>query len=240
MQELDRLVDSTSVDDLMEMDFDNYSEEELEYLLDKIEKKADHECYQVGISYNVRDVELVDRIEDSCGLLQLAVAIAYMAGSNFIDVLGTTKIWDTIIYREMCHKKVCVPPKKQNRKEEYPGAYVKIPIVGLHEWVCSFDMKSLYPNIMVQYNMSPETYIPFEKDRNASVQNCFENRYANTRKEYTMSASGHYFSNRKRGILPEIIVETYDKRIKIQEEAEILKKEREELLKELAELEKNE
>ena len=46
----------------------------------------------------------------------------------------------------------------------YEGAYVKDPIVGMHQWVVSFDLNSLYPHLIMQYNISPETLIPSDED----------------------------------------------------------------------------
>ena len=78
---------------------------------------------------------------------------------NYEDVLGTTTIWDTIMYRLLNQQKVAVPAKVEKSKGDYEGGYVKEPQVGSHEWVTSFDLNSLYPNIIVQYNMSPETVV---------------------------------------------------------------------------------
>ena len=76
---------------------------------------------------------------------------------NYNDTLGTTAIWDTIIYRLLNKQNIAVPKKVEKPKTPYSGGYVKDPQVGSHDWVTSFDLNSLYPNIIVQYNMSPET-----------------------------------------------------------------------------------
>jgi len=112
---------------------------------------------QLFIDYNLKDIDLVKRIDEVMGLLDLVYTMAYKAGVNYTDTLGTTAIWDSIIHRELYQKKIAIPPNQDRFKSKYPGGYVKIPQVGMHDWVVSFDLDSLYPNIIVQYNMSPET-----------------------------------------------------------------------------------
>ena len=50
----------------------------------------------------------------------------------------------------------------QSKSEKFEGAYVKEPQVGQHKWVMSFDLNSLYPHLIMQYNMSPETLVTSE------------------------------------------------------------------------------
>ena len=115
------------------------------------------EDYQKFIDYNVKDVELVHKIDEKLDLISLVLTMAYRGGVNYGDTLGTTNIWDSIIYRLLNKSKIAIPPKTEKPKTPYPGGYVKEPQVGSHQWVTSFDLNSLYPNIIVQYNMSPET-----------------------------------------------------------------------------------
>ena len=110
--------------------------------------------FQKFIDYNIKDVELVEKLDEKLDLISLVLTMAYRGGVNYNDTLGTTNIWDTIIYRILNEKKIAVPPKAEKPKTAYPGGYVKEPQVGSHDWVCSFDLNSLYPNIIVQYNMS--------------------------------------------------------------------------------------
>ena len=113
--------------------------------------------FQKFIDYNIKDVELVEKLDEKLDLISLVLTMAYRGGVNYNDTLGTTNIWDTIIYRILNGRKIAVPPKVEKPKTSYPGGYVKDPQVGSHDWVTSFDLNSLYPNIIVQYNMSPET-----------------------------------------------------------------------------------
>ena len=115
--------------------------------------------YQKFIDYNVKDVALVEQLEEKIGIISLVMTMAYGAKTNLIDALGTTAIWDTIIYNELLQDNIVIPPKPpiEHDAGKIVGGYVKDPMVGAHDWVVSFDLNSLYPNIIVQYNMSPET-----------------------------------------------------------------------------------
>lgn len=114
--------------------------------------------FQKFIQYNIRDVELVQKLEDKLRLIELAVALAYSAGVNYSDVFSQVRTWDVIIYNDLLKRGIAVPPKKRSKKnEQYAGAYVKEPLVGFHDWVVSFDLNSLYPHLIMQFNISPET-----------------------------------------------------------------------------------
>jgi DNA polymerase elongation subunit (family B) len=166
--------------------------------------------HQKFIDYNIKDVELVERLEDKMGLITLAMTMAYKGGVNYSDTLGTTAIWDSIIYRDLAKQGIVIVPNEEKFKSDYPGGYVKPPHVGLHEWVASFDLNSLYPNIIVEWNMSPETII--EDDRIHLDPDICLKGVVNDKPEYALACNGVYFDKSKQGVLPKIIVEYYDER----------------------------
>jgi DNA polymerase elongation subunit (family B) len=173
--------------------------------------KEDHQKF---IDYNIRDVELIRRFEDKMGLIQLCMTIAYKAGVNYGETFGTTSIWDTIIYRELHANNVIVPFADEKIKTPYPGGYVKEPQVGMHDWVLSFDLASLYPSIIMQYNMSPETIAEGE------VTQFDINKVLNREQDIdnhgkALAASGQYFETDKQGVLPSIISGMYTERVGI-------------------------
>jgi len=172
--------------------------------------------YQKFIDYNIKDVELVDRIEDKMGLITLALTMAYRGGVNYGDVMGTTAIWDAIIFRNLYQNKVIVPFAEEKFKSPYPGGYVKDPHVGMHDWVVSFDLNSLYPSIIMQYNMSPETIID-GKVVALDVDKCIRGIQADTNGQ-CVAASGQYFKTDKKGILPQIIDQMYSERVVIKKQ----------------------
>jgi DNA polymerase elongation subunit (family B) len=170
------------------------------------------EDYQKFIDYNVKDVELVHKLDEKLDLISLVLTMAYRGGVNYTDTLGTTAIWDSIIYRLLNKMKIVIPPKTEKPKTPYPGGYVKEPQVGSHDWVTSFDLNSLYPNIIVQYNMSPETLVDGIVD-NVSVEGFLDGTIVNTSK-YSLAPTGNQFSHERKGVIPTIIEQYYaDRRI---------------------------
>jgi len=170
------------------------------------------EDFQKYIDYNIKDVELVDRLEDKLGLITLAMTMAYKGGVNYSDTFGTTRIWDTIIYRNLMSRNIVIPPNVEKQKVNFEGAYVKDPHVGLHEWVCSFDLNSLYPSIIVQWNMSPETEMD-GMHPGMHVDFCLNYAsFADKETGYSLAANGARFRTDEQGIIPQIVVQYYDER----------------------------
>ena len=167
--------------------------------------------FQKYIDYNIKDVQIVDRLEEKMGLIELAMTMAYRGGVNYSDTFGTTQIWDSIIYRILDGQNTVVPPRIAKNKTPYPGAYVKDPMVGQHDWVVSFDLNSLYPNIIVQYNMSPETVLD-SKLTNVNVDAVLNNNTELSGMTDAVAASGLRFRKDKQGIIPAVIKQYYDER----------------------------
>jgi len=166
--------------------------------------------FQKYIDYNMKDVQLVDRLEDKLGLITLAMTIAYKGGVNYQDTFGTTAIWESIIYRKLNSQKI-VPPAfpPEAHKSKFAGGYVKDPMVGAHDWVVSFDLNSLYPNIIVQNNMSPETLI--SQNQINSVDH-YLNGGLPTESNYAVAANGSTYRKDIDGVIPSIIEDYYDER----------------------------
>lgn len=173
------------------------------------------EDYQKFVDYNIKDVELVDKLDEKLGLIDLAFTLAYKGGVNYEEVLGTTTIWDTIIYRILNKSKIAVPAKVEKPKGDYAGGYVKDPQVGSHDWVTSFDLNSLYPNIIVQYNMSPETVV--DGLTHTSVEHMLRGM-TETDPNYALAPSGVRFRRDKEGIIPSVIKQYYSERRVIKKE----------------------
>ena len=170
--------------------------------------KQDHQLY---IDYNIKDVQLIDRLEEKMGLITLAMTMAYRGGVNYSETFGTTSIWDSILYRLMYKDQTVVPPKVSKIKEKYPGAYVKDPMTGKHDWVVSFDLNSLYPNIIVQYNMSPETIVDGAIP-GVDVEHILKDKDFILEDDYAVAASGLQFRKDRQGVIPKIIKQYYDER----------------------------
>ncbi len=123
--------------------------------------------WQKFIEYNIIDVELVDRLEDKMKLIELALTMAYDAKVNYVDVFYQVRMWDSIIYNYLKKRNIAIPPNKKTDKDsKYAGAYVKEPIPGVYDYVVSFDLNSLYPHLIMQYSISPETFVSIEEINN--------------------------------------------------------------------------
>ncbi len=170
--------------------------------------------FQKFIDYNIKDVQLVDKLEEKLGLITLAMTMAYRGGVNYSETFGTVQIWDAILYRMLYKQQIAVPPKYKGDKAEFEGAYVKEPQVGMHNWIVSFDLNSLYPNIIVQYNMSPETLIQ-GKEPGMDVDYVLQHNDINITKDATISATGIRFRKDRVGTIPQVIKQYYNERVEI-------------------------
>ena len=173
--------------------------------------------HQKFIDYNIKDVELVDRIEDKLGLITLCMTMAYKGGVNYNDTFGTTLIWDTIIYRKLFANNIVVPFIEDKTKSAYPGGFVKDPHVGIHDNIVSFDLNSLYPSIIMQYNMSPETIANGEITQ-FDIENVLTKSTRPDNRNKALAANGQYFRTDKQGIVPFIIDEMYKERVGIKQQ----------------------
>jgi DNA polymerase elongation subunit (family B) len=159
-----------------------------------------NENHQLYIDYNIKDVELVERIDDKMGLMGLALVLAYKAGVNYADVMGTTAIWDSFVYRDLANRNI-VAPAMQDRERlkhmdtSFTGGFVKDVKPDMYEWVVSFDLASLYPNIIAQWNMSPE--------------NIVEGKLPES---YSQASNGSLYNNAFEGTFPRLVKSLYNER----------------------------
>ena len=175
---------------------------------------------QKYVDYNIRDVQVIEDMDKKLGLMSLALMMAYKGGVNYNAVFGTTAIWDSIVYRELQTKSIAVPFPDRSARADYPGGYVKSIKPGMYKWVVSFDLNSLYPNIIAQWNMSPEKlnnnlHFPHGVDYYLK-----ESDYGKV-DGISVAANGVCFNNDSgQGIFPKIVVDYYSER-KIVKEAMI-------------------
>ena len=170
--------------------------------------------FQSFIEYNIGDVELVDKLEDKMKLIELCLTMAYDAKVNFVDVLGSVRYWDVLIYNHLREKNVVIPQKVSHDKvEQYEGAYVKDPQVGMHKWVMSFDLNSLYPHLIMQYNISPETLVNSGAKLEEGLVDKILSGTAKNETKYCMTPNGAFFRKDIKGFLPEIMEKMYNDRV---------------------------
>jgi DNA polymerase elongation subunit (family B) len=181
--------------------------------------------YQLFIEYNIKDVDLIVKLEDKLKLLELALTLAYDTKCNYEDVFAQTRMWDALIYSHLLDKKIIVPPKSFQRKDSaFEGAYVKDPQIGMHPWVASFDLNSLYPHLLIQYNISPETLVE-SNDYTPEMRNVLSqgvnvekllNKEIDTSKlnGVALTPNAQFFRTDIQGFLPTMMLEMYEDRKK--------------------------
>ena len=178
--------------------------------------------YQKFIEYNIKDTLLVQRLDDKMKLLELMYAIAYDAKVNLNDAFTSVRLWDVMINNYLASKKIVVPraiPQEKERKNI--GGYVKNPQRGMQEWIVSFDLNSLYPHLIMQYNISPETYRGIHSARTSdaacdqSIDEILDGAYDNidNPEDNTIGGSGAMYTKDFRGFLPTLMEKTYADRV---------------------------
>jgi DNA polymerase elongation subunit (family B) len=181
--------------------------------------------YQKFIEYNIKDVDLIFRLEEKLKLIELGLTLAYDTKCNYEDIFAQTRMWDSLINNKLLESNIIVPPKTISHKDGmFEGAYVKDPQVGMHHWVASFDLDSLYPHLMMQYNISPETLIEpsdYTDDMRevitsgVSVEKMLYKQVDTSRLDnVTLTPNGQFFRTDFQGFLPKMLEEMYEDRKK--------------------------
>jgi DNA polymerase elongation subunit (family B) len=164
------------------------------------------------VKYNIIDVRLVDQLEDKMKLLELAFTMAYDAKVNFEDVYSQVRMWDNIIFIYLAKENIIIPPKKDSVKnDKYAGAYVKEPVPGMYDWIVNFDLNSLYPHLIMQYNLSPETLLPRRSSVNVDMllDKAFD---TSDLVGETLCANGTHYTTKFQGFLPKLMEKIYQDR----------------------------
>ena len=213
--------------------------DELLKTYESLDKEIADEHWKLFVQYNVRDVELVSKLDEKLKLIDLAMTIAYLAKINYEDAFSPVRTWDIIVYNYLNQYNIVVPPKKDNAKSQsFEGAYVKEPLKGKHNWCVSLDLTSLYPMIIQQYNMSPETLT--HKKIDVQLQELVKKEAdLSVLKEQNlaMAANGWCFRKDKKGVFPVLMGRLYDQRAAYKKQMIEAKKELEKVEKILKERE---
>lgn len=152
------------------------------------------------IFYNAIDCALVHYIDKKLKTMLTFFKIANLNGVEINRALSPVWSTEVMMMRKFLERKqVFVQTRKEENHVKFAGAYVKDPIVGLHEWVACYDFASLYPNAIVQWGISPEVY---------KGKNLLE-----TKESWIKTSSGAVFGGDDEDpILKSIIKELYSKR----------------------------
>ena len=191
----------------------NYGESGYSNLTELYNK--DHSLY---CDYNLVDIELIIKLEEKLGLLNLVFTLSYYSGTNYNDTLGTVAIWDAIIFRYLAKKHIAIPQNKMSFKTDYEGGFVKESQKGRHKWLMTYDLNSLYPMTIVQYNMSPETIVPYMKVQGLTPEKILNNqdiKQWSPEANLVVGANGCCFRKDKQGFLPALMEQIYNRRVTI-------------------------
>ena len=199
---------------------------EVELGQNKLENKFDTfkdfytQDWQRFVDYNIHDTELVDRLEDKMKLIELVYTLAFQSKINFNDVYSPVRMWDMIIYNYLRDHKIIIPTKSDESEKPtaFEGAYVKDPLVGQHKWVASFDLNSLYPHLIMQYNMSPETLT--DTKVNVDVESLLNGTEIDKSKVAGLAVTANGWCYRKdvKGFLPALMEKMYSDRSKFKKQ----------------------
>ena len=179
------------------------------------------EDWDLFVDYNIHDVVLVDRLEDKLRIINLIITMAYDAKCNYTDIFSSVRTWDCILYSYLTKKNIIIPnppPVDPLNDRQIMGAFVKEPKPAQYDWVVSFDATSLYPSIIMTWNMSPETLINGQKylpDDEKSIVRLLQQEVDTSQiqeEDVTMTANGQCFRKDRKGIFPELIEFYFDVR----------------------------
>lgn len=176
-------------------------------------KELYNKNFEKFVDYNITDIERVYDIDEKNKFIELVYAIAYDAKVNYIDALGSVLIWDVIIHNYLMDKKIVIPREMRGEIQEVPGAFVKDPKPGMYDWVVSFDLQSLYPHLIMQYNISPETLVSYNEWGEEDIQKVIDGDFRVVRPsegafdavDVIQAANGARFRKDKHGFLPELM-----------------------------------
>lgn len=196
------------------------------------------------IEYNLRDVRIIVEMDKKLKFIELARAICHVGHVTYEDYGTSSRFLEGTIITYLHRKGIIVTDKPKNSEEAmeafkngeegFIGAYVKDPVPGLHDWVYSLDLQSLYPSIIRSLNISPETKVGFVRNYDVEqhfrkeitayvveekgVDNSMEMDYDTfmeflTDNNLCISSNGVLYTNNKRGIIPEVLEVWFNQRV---------------------------
>ena len=154
------------------------------------------------IEYNINDCKLLDDLDKKLKFIDLANTVAHENTVLIQTTMGAVAVTEQAIINEAHHKGLIVPsrPRMDDRGDnQAAGAYVAYPKKGLHDWIGSMDINSLYPSAIRALNMGPETIIgqlrqDYTKDeieakmaKGSSFAAAWEGKFGSNEYEFVMS-----------------------------------------------------
>jgi DNA polymerase elongation subunit (family B) len=187
--------------------------------------------WKTFVDYNIQDVNLLVKMEEKLQYLELLRMLAYVGLTPFENAMGTLNVITGAAVIEARKNELVVPTFVDNNRDtsKYEGAYVGEPKRGFQDYIVSFDVNSLYPNIMISLNLSPETKMgKFDVDGDNIVvhklkgdpSTVSKKTFVKTVKDLDLSISRANIltSQKKPGIFPLIVDNFYKERVVIRRE----------------------
>ena len=168
--------------------------------------------WNLFVEYNVVDTVGVDDLETKMGLIDMAMTMAYDSRCNYVDVYHAVRLWDCIITDYLMGKNIVVPQRpKDMQVRQIVGGYVKLPKPARYNWIMNVDATSEYPSIIMQWNMSPETYRGVMP--NITVDRMLQGGPPIADGDMCLAANGAMFNREKKGLFPEIVEKIFAERV---------------------------
>ena len=193
--------------------------------------------WQTFVEYNIQDVRLLKKLEEKLKYTELIKMLAYVGLTSFEAALGSLSVINGATAVTARYRNQKIPSFIRNEDTgKNPGAYVGEPRSGFQENIVSFDANSLYPNVMISLNMSPETKVGKIEDKNGDNVTI---RHVNGKtftidnskfiefiknEDIAISKANVLFSQKKQGVMPTILDFYYSKRVEVKKELNMLKK----------------
>lgn len=208
---------------------------EYEGSLDELKKKD----IKKFIEYNITDVELIVEMDKKLQFIDLVQGICHVGHVPYEDYVFSSKYLEGAVLTYLKRNNMVAPNKPADRQErmaevresgdeKFIGAYVKDPIVGKYDWIYDLDLTSLYPSIIMSLNISPETKIGkidnwdagdyikgVQKNYTVDGELISKEQIENFLKQYkySIASNGVLYNTDKKGIIPSILDEWFDKRV---------------------------
>ena len=184
--------------------------------------------YQKYVEYNIIDTERVNQLDTVLNFINLIVEVSYAGKvATYNDSLGTVKYWEILIYNHLVEKGQQPPIKLRaddEKKDQYAGAFVKNPHPAKYKWVMSFDLASLYPSIIRQVNIGPETKISLKScdEQTKSILKSIKTEklinkaidlsHIITKYDYSISGNAKLYDKTKQSFFSELMQKFFDRR----------------------------
>ena len=197
--------------------------------------------WKTFVDYNIQDVHLLVKLEEKLKFLEIARMLSYKGCTNFESALGKVAIVTGAVTIQAAKQGYVIPTfsDKQDR-ESYEGGYVRDPDKGIQKSIVSFDVNSLYPNTIISLNISPETKLGkiVEGDIDGDDTKPITIRLINGKhhtlsvekykkflhtEQIALSKAGVMYSQKIKGVIPNLIDEIYNERVTAKKELTKLK-----------------